>query len=82
MAMPVMVSVEMKVTQTGTIPDSWHTHCTLGPSQRLYMISTKVTGLTKVQRSRSLMARFTIRMLLTWDQCFDVENIFAEKCRF
>ena len=65
MAMPVMVRVEMKVTQTGTIPESWQTHWTFGPSHLLYMISARVTGLTMVHSSRSLTARFTIRMLFT-----------------
>ena len=65
MAMPVMVRVETKVTQTGIMPVSWQTSCTLGPVHLLKRISTRVIGETTVQRSRSLTARFTINMLLT-----------------
>ena len=65
MAMPVMVRVETKVTQTGTMPLSWQTTCALGPVHRLKRISTSVMGETTVQSRRSLTARLTISMLLT-----------------
>ena len=65
MAMPVIVRVETKVTQTGIMPVSWQTICALGPAHLLKSISTRVTGETTVQRRRSLTARLTINMLLT-----------------
>ena len=65
MAMPVMVRVETKVTQTGIMPVSWQMICTFGPVHLLKRISTRVTGETTVQRRRSLTARFTINMLFT-----------------
>ena len=65
MAMPVMVRVETKVTQTGIMPVSWQTICASGPVHLLKRISTRVMGETKVQRRRSLTARLTINMLLT-----------------
>ncbi len=66
MAIPVMVSVDTSAMQTGTIPESWQAACDCGPGHRLYTISASVIGDTTVHSSRSLTARFTIRMLFTY----------------
>ncbi len=66
MAIPVMVSVDTRAMQTGTMPErSWHASCDCGPGHRLYTISSRVMGDTTVHSSRSDAARFTIRMLFT-----------------
>ena len=66
MAIPVMVKVETKTKSPGIIPESWHNNLILGPIHVLYNVWTKVTGDITVQSSKSLIAKFTIKMLLTW----------------
>ena len=66
MAIPVIVKVETKTKSPGIIPESWHNNLILGPIHVLYNVWTKVTGDITVQSSRSLIAKFTIKMLLTW----------------
>ena len=66
MAIPVMVKVETKTKSPGIIPESWHNTLILGPIHVLYNVWTNVTGDITVQSSKSLIAKFTIKMLLTW----------------
>ena len=66
MAIPVIVKVETKTKSPGIIPESWHINLILGPIHVLYNVWTKVTGDITVQSSKSLIAKFTIKMLLTW----------------
>ena len=66
MAIPVMVKVETKTKSPGIIPESWHNSLILGPIHVLYNVWIKVTGDITVQSSRSLIAKFTIKILLTW----------------
>ena len=65
MAIPVIVSVDTKTKSPGIIPDNLQNIWILGPIQRLYNVSTSVTGEIIVQSRRSLIARLTIKMLLT-----------------
>ena len=66
MAIPVIVKVETKTKSPGIIPESWHINLILGPIHVLYNVWTKVTGDITVQSSKSLIAKLTIKMLLTW----------------
>ena len=66
MAIPVIVKVETKTKSPGIIPENWHNNLILGPIHVLYNVWIKVTGDITVQSSKSLIAKFTIKMLLTW----------------